>query len=852
MDFFADNEQLARIEADLALTHGAEWIGLALALAWHIRQRDTQRALILADEVQALLPAHSTTQPTHLIALRLMLIRAEAKWLFGELDASKALAENALQGFANLHDATGCADAHWLLAWLAVDQGDLARTNTELEAMLVAALEIEPVREPVRDPVRVIAAQAALARFAVFRDLAAAKAKWSAHLRIDYTDANPAVGCWVADFWGTSNALDNDYVQSIRYLSKTYTLAIASGQQRRVILSALNIGDKFNILNEYHAALEWMQRGLELARQCGWPGTLGVALMQTAETLRRLQRFGIAADMLREALTLMAPMSASRSYALTLQHFANVELDRKRYASAQDSFRLMEQRAIALSQSDLLSRALCGQAEALFQLGKPEQALRTGEAALAVAKSNANDQIAALRVLANIHTHHSLPPPPDMCAPSIPLYYLQQALDLAATIIDYTIPGDLLEAVADEYAKVGDIHRAYQFAKQSILAREKTFNQQALNRAHAMQVNHHTEQARAEAEYHRQLAAAEARRAELLQQAGEAQVQLAKQEKLASLGGLVAGFAHQLNTPIAAVKSSGNSIADSLAHTLQHLPHLFQTLDQENQTRFVMLIDNCQKLTAQATTILSTREERIQVHELISQLDAAGITNTKHKAGILVQLCAQPILAQVLPLLRHTQCEPILESARHFASLSGNATNINIAADRMTKIINALKSLSGLDQSDGKIAVLLHLGLESALAQHQNQMQNKVTLVREYQNLEAIPPLLCLPDQINQVWCSLIHNALQAMAYDGTLTIGIRQQGGEAVVTVKDTGAGIPEAIRPLIFDAFFTTKTVGESSGLGLAIVKIIIERHRGRIEVDSVEGGGATFLVFLPLDVA
>ena len=131
-------------------------------------------------------------------------------------------------------------------------------------------------------------------------------------------------------------------------------------------------------------------------------------------------------------------------------------------------------------------------------------------------------------------------------------------------------------------------------------------------------------------------------------------------------------------------------------------------------------------------------------------------------------------------------------------------------------------------------------------------MQNKVTLVRDYQNLETIPALPCLPDQLHQVWGCLIHNALQAMAYDGTLTVGIRQQDGEVVVTVKDTGAGIPESIRPHIFDAFFTTKTVGESSGLGLAIGKMIIDRHHGRIEVDSMEGGGTTFSVFLPLDVA
>jgi signal transduction histidine kinase len=107
----------------------------------------------------------------------------------------------------------------------------------------------------------------------------------------------------------------------------------------------------------------------------------------------------------------------------------------------------------------------------------------------------------------------------------------------------------------------------------------------------------------------------------------------------------------------------------------------------------------------------------------------------------------------------------------------------------------------------------------------------------------------CLPDELNQVWTNLVHNALQAMDHKGTLTVGLHRDGGDAVVSVADTGCGIPEDIRARIFDAFFTTKPAGEGTGLGLDIVRKIIDKHQGRIEVESEVGRGSTFTVRLPI---
>jgi two-component system NtrC family sensor kinase len=108
--------------------------------------------------------------------------------------------------------------------------------------------------------------------------------------------------------------------------------------------------------------------------------------------------------------------------------------------------------------------------------------------------------------------------------------------------------------------------------------------------------------------------------------------------------------------------------------------------------------------------------------------------------------------------------------------------------------------------------------------------------------------VFCYPDELNQVWTNLIHNALQAMDYKGILTINATQQDTKVIITITDTGKGIPREIQDKIFEPFFTTKPTGEGSGLGLDIVQKIIEKHEGEIEVESMPGK-TTFTVSLPI---
>lgn len=323
----------------------------------------------------------------------------------------------------------------------------------------------------------------------------------------------------------------------------------------------------------------------------------------------------------------------------------------------------------------------------------------------------------------------------------------------------------------------------------------------------------------------------------------ETQTQLIQSEKMAALGQLIAGIAHEINTPIGAIKSSGDNISHSLEQTLQTLSLLYQKLKPEEETMFIELLHVSQS----AKQLLTSREERQLSRALTKEMSEANIEDARHKAGVLVQLQAHENWQHFLPLILHQESEFILDTAYNLASISNNIANINQAVDRVGKIIYALKSFSRQDMSDKKINSDIIEGVETVLTLYHNQIKQNTQLVREYQPVPAIP---CYPDELNQVWTNLIHNALQAMKYNGTLTIRIETKDERLIVAITDTGCGIPKENQDKIFMPFYTTKDRGEGSGLGLDIVQKIVQKHNGQISFDSVVGQGTTFYVALPLE--
>lgn len=323
----------------------------------------------------------------------------------------------------------------------------------------------------------------------------------------------------------------------------------------------------------------------------------------------------------------------------------------------------------------------------------------------------------------------------------------------------------------------------------------------------------------------------------------ETQEQLVHSEKMAALGQLIAGIAHEINTPLGAIKASIGNMLDSLKTALEELPDLFQKQSVENLILFNLIFEKARGKKPE----LSSREKRQKRREISSLLKQEQIPDTDLVADTLVYLEIYEADAKMLSYLKKTDALKVARSARNFISLMKNTNTINIAVEKATKVVFALKKYAHRDTMGEKVSTDITDSIETVLTLYHNQLKQGIEIVKNYSKLPLVP---CYQDEISQVWTNLVQNAIQAMHLEGTLTITTKKEGKFVSVSFKDDGAGIEPDIRDQIFEPFFTTKKQGEGSGLGLDIVKKIVEKHDGTIEFESTLGEGANFIIKIPIE--
>jgi two-component system, NtrC family, sensor kinase len=264
-----------------------------------------------------------------------------------------------------------------------------------------------------------------------------------------------------------------------------------------------------------------------------------------------------------------------------------------------------------------------------------------------------------------------------------------------------------------------------------------------------------------------------------------AQDQLMQSEKLASIGQLAAGVAHEINNPVGYVFSNFGTLE-------KYLADLFRVLEAYEQAE--------------------------------GQLagSAAGARLAALRAEIELDY-----LKQDVPALMNESREGI---------------------KRVRKIVQDLKEFSHVDTKQDWEWINLHQGIDSTLNIVNNEIKYKAEVVKHYGDL---PDVQCLPSEINQVFMNLLVNAAHAVHKErGTITVRTGVHGSEQVwVEIEDDGCGIPKENLSRIFDPFFTTKPVGKGTGLGLSLSYGILQKHGGRLEVDSEPGRGTRFRVTIPV---
>jgi len=334
------------------------------------------------------------------------------------------------------------------------------------------------------------------------------------------------------------------------------------------------------------------------------------------------------------------------------------------------------------------------------------------------------------------------------------------------------------------------------------------------------------------------------------------EAQLRQSEKMAQLGTLTAGVAHELNNPAAAVGRGADQLQTALVELAAAHERLSSVQPSVLQLANVNAHADRMRTDASAPPALDALSRADREAELEAWLDDAGVDDAWRLAPALTEAGLDvPDLDGLTDALGQTAVDSddstllaaVLEWLVATHAVHRLLAEINQGATRIGAIVGALKSYAYLDQAPVQ-QVDVNKGIDDTLLILRGKLGSDIDVSRHYD--PQLPSIQAYGSELNQVWTNLLDNAADALAPDGgTVTITTRRDGDWIVAEVCDDGPGIPAEIQDRIFDPFFTTKPVGQGTGLGLDITYgIVVNRHRGEIHVRSLPGS-TCFEVRLPV---
>jgi signal transduction histidine kinase len=324
---------------------------------------------------------------------------------------------------------------------------------------------------------------------------------------------------------------------------------------------------------------------------------------------------------------------------------------------------------------------------------------------------------------------------------------------------------------------------------------------------------------------------------------GQNESLLHQQEKMAALGTMSAGLAHELNNPAAAAQRSASLLRGAPAKWLQ-LTHQLEILAfKENLSGW--LNDFMQEATHcfENPLRLEALEKIDRVDQLQLWLEANDVETAWEFAPAMVNFGWS---SESLGELKN---KPLFQTAIQWLGMGSMIVTqlyeIQNTTERISQIVRAMKSYTHLDQAP-LLEVDVHEGLENTLVIMEHKLRQGVMIKREYS--KDLPRIEAYASELNQVWTNIIDNAVDAVKGKGEITLRTYGQSDQVVVEIIDNGPGIPKEIQSRIYEPFFTTKPPGQGTGLGLHVTHdIVVNRHHGLLLVES-KPGETKFKVILP----